>query len=258
MEMTMIAGKVAEGRPGAVKGGSRGERLYPPRSSRVYWILTQLRWEVDRIGLQYLSGHRAGRARLIDFGAGNAPYRPMLEKHVAEYVACDLAGNEAADVILPRHDVLPFDDQSADVVLSSQVLEHTVDPELYLSECARVLAEGGLLVLSTHGVWRYHPDPIDLWRWTSEGLRRVVSRAGFEVVSFRGILGPSAYALQIWQDAALGRIHHRLHRIFGAVMQCCIRAADAACPAEVRDTDASVFVLVARRQAHACPERESP
>ncbi len=44
-------------------------------------------------------------------------------------------------------------------------------PGLYLSECFRVLRPGGQLLLSTHGVFPYHPDPVDLWRWTCEGLR---------------------------------------------------------------------------------------
>jgi SAM-dependent methyltransferase len=253
----MIADGPSDTRPKPVTTASRGERLYPPRSSRVYWVLTRLREEIDRIGQEYLSGHCGGRARLIDFGAGSSPYRPLLSNYVAEYIACDLAGNEAADCILDRPDVLPFEDQSVDIVLSSQVLEHTVDPDLYLSECARVLPEGGLLILSTHGVWRYHPDPVDLWRWTSEGLKRSVTRAGFSVVSFRGILGPSAYGLQIWQDSVLGRLHHRLHPIFSWVMQRWIHAADSACPPKVQDADASVFILVARKLNDACPPRKS-
>jgi SAM-dependent methyltransferase len=257
-EGSMInAEKSSRSRPKPTTTGDRGERLYPPRSSRIYWVLTRLREEIDRIGLEYLSGHRDGRARLVDFGAGNSPYRPLLSDHVAEYIACDLAGNETADRVLERPDVLPFDDRSVDIVLSSQVLEHTVAPDLYLSECARVLPEGGLLVLSTHGVWRYHPDPVDLWRWTSEGLKRSVTRAGFSIVSFRGILGPSAYGLQIWQDAVLPRLHHRLHSIFAWAMQRWIQAADSACPPAVRDADASVFILVARKLADVCPPRES-
>jgi SAM-dependent methyltransferase len=170
---------------------------------------------------------------------------------VSEYIACDLPGNPAADCILERADSLPFDDRTADVVLSIQVLEHSADPYLYLSECSRVLVDGGWLLLSTHGVWKYHPDPVDLWRWTSEGLKHCVQRAGFSIVSFRGILGPAAYGLQIWQDAALPRLHYRLTPLFARFMQGRIRAADLACPPEIRDADASVFILLARKPADA-------
>ena len=44
---------------------------------------------------------------------------------------------------------LPFPDRSFDVVLSHAVIEHVADAPLYLRECARVLAPGGHVYLST-------------------------------------------------------------------------------------------------------------
>jgi len=44
---------------------------------------------------------------------------------------------------------LPFRDGTFDVVLSHAVIEHVADAPLYLRECARVLAPGGRLYLST-------------------------------------------------------------------------------------------------------------
>ena len=32
---------------------------------------------------------------------------------------------------------------------------------------------GGRVLLSTHGVYPYHPNPEDLWRWTHSGLDRL-------------------------------------------------------------------------------------
>ena len=44
---------------------------------------------------------------------------------------------------------LPFASGSFDLVLSHAVIEHVADALLYLRECARVLAPGGLVYLST-------------------------------------------------------------------------------------------------------------
>jgi SAM-dependent methyltransferase len=44
---------------------------------------------------------------------------------------------------------LPFADGSFDLVLSHAVIEHVADAALYLRECARVLAPGGRVYLST-------------------------------------------------------------------------------------------------------------
>jgi SAM-dependent methyltransferase len=226
------------------KAHNRGERLYPQRSSRVYWALKSVRVEMQEIIRLFLSDPSQPKKWLVDFGCGNMPYRPLFERHVGEYFGCDLQGNELADRIIERANVLPFEDRSVDAVLSSFVLEHALETDSYLAEANRVLADGGLLILATHGVWRYHPDPLDLWRWTSEGLKRVIQAAGFSVLRFRGILGPGATALQLWQDASIKRIHWRLQTLFSVAMQAAISFADRNCPPAQRDADGAMYVVV--------------
>jgi len=46
-----------------------------------------------------------------------------------------------------------------DVVVSFQVLEHIRDVSLYPRECERVLRSRDQLLLTTHGIWEYHPTP---------------------------------------------------------------------------------------------------
>jgi hypothetical protein len=41
-----------------------------------------------------------------------------------------------------------------------------------------VTAPGGRVLASTHGVQVYHPSPVDYWRWTHEGLRRLFEQNG--------------------------------------------------------------------------------
>jgi hypothetical protein len=33
--------------------------------------------------------------------------------------------------------------------------------------------DGGRVLLSTHGIYPFHPNPDDLWRWTHTGLERL-------------------------------------------------------------------------------------
>ena len=135
------------------------------------------------------------------------------------------------------------------IALSSSVLEHVIDPGTYLAECRRVLTEDGLLILSTHGVWPYHPDPHDLWRWTSEGLKYLIQGSGFSVIHFRGIMGPAATGLQLWQDATLARVPRIVRPWFTRFMQGLIRRADRKCSPESRDADAGVYLLVAQKKS---------
>jgi SAM-dependent methyltransferase len=227
---------------------ARGQRLHPSPWSRTFCVLSALRDALEQAIANCVAGHRC--QTLVDFGCGNMPYRPLFAPHVSQYVGCDLEGNELADVIMPVPDRLPLADQSVDIVLSTQVLEHVEDPIQYLREAYRVSRSGGLLILSTHGVWKYHPDPFDYWRWTSAGLRRIVEETGFIVVSFRGVLGAQAAALQLWQESVTPRIPKKLQPLFHRYMQWRIQRADERCSDVERDRDASVYVLVAKRDSN--------
>jgi SAM-dependent methyltransferase len=185
-------------------------------------------------------------ARLLDYGCAEAPYRGLLGAGV-EYVGADLPGNPRASILIEPDGRLPSEDASFDAVLSTQVLEHVEDPALYLAESFRVLRPGGLLLLSTLGVFVYHPDPVDYWRWTSAGLRRQVAAAGFEVTGFEGVFGLAATGLQLFQDALHWRLPRPLKPLLVALMQPLVALADRLQSQRARDLNASVFVVTARR-----------
>ena len=119
---------------------------------------------------------RAGGARVLDVGSGTKPYFPFFEPYASEFVSVDIA-NPAADLEGAVED-LPVADGSFDVVICNQVLEHSADPAQAVRELRRVVAPGGRVLASTHGVQVYHPAPDDLWRWTHAGLERLFADNG--------------------------------------------------------------------------------
>jgi SAM-dependent methyltransferase len=183
---------------------------------------------------------------VLDYGCADTPYRRFFAADV-DYIAADLPGNPAATLEIAPDGTVPLADGSVDAVLSTQVLEHVTDPGLYLAECVRVLRPGGRLLLSTHGLMVYHPDPEDYWRWTCAGLRRAVEQAGLEVVRFEGIMGLAATGLQLVQDAWYWRLPRLLRPLLALVLQSAIKVADRLEPRESRDRNALVFALVARK-----------
>lgn len=187
---------------------------------------------------------RAGR--VLDYGCADAPYRSFFDSRV-DYVGADLPGNDDAAVTLRPDGTVPVPDQSFDAVLSTQVLEHVEDPPLYLSECFRVLRPGGRLLLSTHGIFAYHPDPVDLWRWTCDGLRREVENAGFKILRFEGIIGLAASGLQLVQDAISYRLPSRWIPWLALLMQPLVTFADRFETPRSLGYNAQVFALVAAR-----------
>jgi len=118
------------------------------------------------------------------------PYRAMVERQGATYLSADLDGDAA--LTISDAGILPLPDASVETVLSVQVLEHVRDLDRYLGEAARVLSDGGTLLLSTHGTWLYHPHPEDHRRWTRTGLVADIEARGFTVETVEAIAGPLA------------------------------------------------------------------
>jgi len=185
-------------------------------------------------------------ARILDYGCADVPYRPFFPAG-ADFVAADLPGNPHATMQLNPDTTVPAGDDGFDAVVSTQVLEHVADPELYLSECFRVLRPGGRMLLSTHGMFVYHPDPVDYWRWTCAGLRHVVEDAGFKVIRFEGIIGLVATGLQFVQDGMYYSFPKPLRPVFAFVMQGLVVLADRFQRQSSRDLNGQVYGLVAEK-----------
>jgi SAM-dependent methyltransferase len=143
-------------------------RLDPRRSSVQYAVRKPL--------LDWLSGQDVEGLRVLDVGCGDRPYESLLAG-AAEIVGFDVPGNAHAD-LHGSIDALPVEDASFDVVLCLQVLEHVPDPAAAVRELRRVVRPGGRVLLSTHGIYPFHPNPDDLWRWTHDGLDRLFSQNG--------------------------------------------------------------------------------
>jgi SAM-dependent methyltransferase len=184
-------------------------------------------------------------ATVLDYGCADMAYRDLFGPDVV-YLGADIPGNADAAIEILPDGTLPVGDESVDAVFSTQVLEHVEDPHRYLAECARVLRPGGKLLLSTHGIMVYHRDPVDYWRWTGEGLRRVVEQAGLRVAEFRGVMGLAATGLQLFQDGTQLRVPGRLRRPYFAVLQTLVALFDRQSDAS-RAENALVFALVAVR-----------
>ena len=200
-------------------------------------------------GLEELAGELAvgPGGRVLDYGCADIPYRDFFGADV-EYLAADLPGNPQATVTIAADGTVPVADSSVDAVLSTQVLEHVDDPSTYLAECFRVLRPGGRMLLSTHGLMVYHPDPDDYWRWTTAGLQRIVREAGFDVVRFEGIMGLAATGLQLIQDSYYWRLPQRLRPLLALVLQSLAKLAERFERPDSRALNAMVFALVAERR----------
>ena len=225
-------------------------RLDPPFWRHDAYTLARLAGALREVVAGLGERLRAGQ-RVVDLGAGDAPYRPLFAASGAVYTACDFG--TAADVTLVPGEPVPLGDACADVVVSFQVLEHVWDLDAYLGEARRLLRDDGRLVLSTHGTWPYHPHPTDFRRWTRDGLLAELRTRGFEVLSARALLGPLAWTTQfraLGYHALLSRLPllgPLLSAAVCAFMHLRMRLEDAITPAAWIDANAAIYLLVAAK-----------
>ena len=185
---------------------------------------------------------------MLDFGCGKCPYKAIFEPHLEKYVGADIVANEYVQLLIdPETGRVETEAGQFDALLSTQVLEHVIDPPSYLKEAHRLLKDDGIMVLSTHGYWIYHPDPTDYWRWTRDGLEKIIQKEGFEIVETLGIFNRFATGLQIFQDGWIHKLPVGLKQIwcgFFAVLQMLFDNG------KLTNRDASVFMVVARKKKH--------
>ncbi|NKL63364.1 class I SAM-dependent methyltransferase [Rhizobium leguminosarum] len=136
---------------------------------------------------------------LLDYGSGGQPYRKLFETNVDRYVTADVAvyGELVPDILLRPNEAIDCKDGHFDTILSTQTLEHVEDPDFYLNECARVIKQGGTLILTAPMQWRHHEIPYDYFRYTRFGLETLLSRNGFSVQSIKSTGGAFALIGQI-------------------------------------------------------------
>lgn len=139
-----------------------------------------------RDALKREAAHCDGRL-MVDAGCGWQPYRMYFEQ-VKYYVGLDLSAYRKPNVIASV-DHLPVRTASADIVLSTEVIEHTQEPKVVCHELARVLREGGTLLLSAPMSWNLHYQPYDYYRFTRYGLVYLLEEAGLEIVRVTRIGG---------------------------------------------------------------------
>lgn len=102
-----------------------------------------------------------------------------------EYVGCDMRPGPGVDRVLDLHG-LDVADASVGSVLSLDTLEHVEYPRRAMREMHRVLAPGGLVVISSVMNFPIHAYPADYWRFTPEAFRSLLQEFDEQVVAAAG------------------------------------------------------------------------
>jgi SAM-dependent methyltransferase len=76
----------------------------------------------------------------------------------------------------------PIPDDTYDVVVAANVLEHVRKVWVWIRELSRVCRPGGYVITVNPVSWPYHAIPIDCWRAYPEGMRALYDEGGLSVI----------------------------------------------------------------------------
>lgn len=181
----------------------------------------QISKSAEKAALQYGRLLKFGKVtaathpRLLDAGCGAGPSLPFLVEQVYRVIGSDFiyyplleAQKRAPGVPLLNCNLdqgLPFADNSLDVILASEVIEHLSQDKLFLKEVRRTLAPGGVLLLTTPNLWDIrrplaaltrqtwsgYKDPTHINLMTPRRLADLLKEAGFSQVRWRTGIKPA-------------------------------------------------------------------
>lgn len=144
------------------------------------------------------------RGKCIDIGAGVAPYEDMISSKVNKYIVADYADTRKSMFALASNEFveadvlnLPFENESADSVIFTQVLEHVSNPNLALDEITRILKYDGILVISVPFIYQAHAQPHDYWRFSEHGIKKLLQDRNYKIKLFhyQGYLGTTIVSI---------------------------------------------------------------
>ncbi|MCC7500658.1 glycosyltransferase [Candidatus Nomurabacteria bacterium] len=137
--------------------------------------------DINRILFNLAATPYEAYGRVLDIGGGVNPsyWRYLQTRRWYRRISADLPHTKPDIVTNLEEASLPLTDGYCDTVLLFNVLEHINNRELLLREIRRVLKRERVFIGVVPFLVAVHPDPHDYVRFTDEGLRDLLTKAGF-------------------------------------------------------------------------------
>jgi SAM-dependent methyltransferase len=129
-------------------------------------------------GARMLTPELVSGRDVIDVGAldVNGSLRPVVEPlGPSRYVGVDIEMGPGVDEVVPAEGLIArYGRESFDVVITTEMVEHTRDWQTVMTNLKGILRPGGLLLLTTRSPgFKFHAYPYDFWRYTPSDLRAI-------------------------------------------------------------------------------------
>lgn len=168
---------------------------------------------------QYIHG------KTLDIGAGNYDRYSGLFPNATEYMRMDM---KDADIVGSIYEI-PFENETFDSLVSTQVFEHLAYPQKGAAEMFRVLKNGGYALVTVPQWNELHEEPHDYFRYTKYGIETLFTDEGFKIITMNQVGGYYSNLAQmrirfaidtynLYQRPIIGRIANELLSLYGRYM----------------------------------------
>lgn len=118
--------------------------------------------------------------RVIEVGSldVNGSLKPLIESYnPKEYMGVDIVKGRGVDKICRVENLVgEMGQNSFDVVISTELLEHVKDWKKAISNIKNICKEGGLILITTRSIgFPYHAYPYDFWRFEVSDMENIFS-----------------------------------------------------------------------------------
>lgn len=148
---------------------------------------------------------------IVDIGCGSKPYKSFFEHTSYVGIEYDTPENRQYKTAEYFYDgnTFPIESKQFTSAVATEVFEHVFNPDEFLSEVNRVLKKEGTFLMTVPFMWDEHEQPYDYARYTSFGLKSILNKHGFEVISQVKTMNNAVAILQLWNEFIYKLFHSR-------------------------------------------------
>lgn len=164
--------------------------------------------------LKLIENYKGKEVRVLIIGAGqkSSYYKEIFGEKT---VTSDVHLQYDVDIVFDAHHI-PFENETFDIILAQQVLEHCIRPWQVADEFQRVVKKNGLIQIEVPFCFPFHSAPFDFYRYTYSGLRSL-----FKLCTPKEITvpeGPFSSIAIIISNALTESSNNRYIRIFWLII----------------------------------------
>lgn len=110
----------------------------------------------------------------LNIGSGGTHLHPNLKN-------LDIFPGKYVDIVA-KAESIPCENESFDIIVTQETLEHVSDPFKAMEEIKRLLKKEGKAYIQLPFIIGYHPGPTDFLRFTKEGIMELAIRNDLKII----------------------------------------------------------------------------